>query len=183
MNFTIVFIQDISKSPRLINEIERALNDILRLISKESSKEFIVVVKDTIALKTIVPGDTKNTILEYNIWWALLFALFGFMAKLAWFILNPESGIYPDLIDGIVNTLESITNLVINSEISKETAQLFLDALNQLSNQLPGIIDFLKNITINHNPIFEDLANTLKNVVLPMIEWLIKIIIEYIRSR
>jgi hypothetical protein len=67
MNFTIVFIQDISKSPRLINEIERALNDILRLISKESSKEFIVVVKDTIALKTIVPGDTKNTILEYNI--------------------------------------------------------------------------------------------------------------------
>jgi hypothetical protein len=66
--------------------------------------------------------------------------------------------------------LESITNLVINSEISKETAQLFLDALNQLSNQLPGIIDFLKNITINHNPIFEDLANTLKNVVLPMIE-------------
>jgi hypothetical protein len=178
MNFTIVFIQDISKSPRLINEIERALNDILRLISKESSKEFIVVVKDTIALKTIVPGDTKN-----NILWALLFALFGFMAKLAWFILNPESGIYPDLIDGIVNTLESITNLVINSEISKETAQLFLDALNQLSNQLPGIIDFLKNITINHNPIFEDLANILKNVVLPMIEWLIKIIIEYIRSR
>jgi hypothetical protein len=72
---------------------------------------------------------------------------------------------------------------VINSEISKETAQLFLDALNQLSNQLPGIIDFLKNITINHNPISEVLANTLKDVVLPMIERLIKIIIKYIRSR
>jgi hypothetical protein len=105
------------------------------------------------------------------------------MANLVWFIIHPESGIQPELIQGIVNTLESITNLVTNNQISKETAQLFLDALNQLSNLLPGVIDFLKNITINHKPIFDVLADTLQNVVLPMIERLIKIIIEYIRSR
>ena len=125
----------------------------------------------------------KNITLESNSWWALLTALFIFMSQLVWFIIHPESGIQPELIQGIVNTLESITNLVTNNQISKETAQLFLDALNQLSNLLPGVIDFLKNITINHKPIFDVLADTLQNVVLPMIERLIKIIIEYIRSR
>jgi len=125
----------------------------------------------------------KNITLESNSWWALLTALFIFMSQLVWFIIHPESGLQLELIQGIVNTLESITNLVTNNQISKETAQLFLDALNQLSNLLPGVIDFLKNITINHKPIFDVLADTLQNVILPMIERLIKIIIEYIRSR
>jgi hypothetical protein len=120
--------------------------------------------------------------LESNSWWALLTALFIFMANLVWFIIHPESGIQLELIQGIVNTLESITHLITNNLISKEVAQLFLDALNQLFNILPGVIDFLKNITTN-TEIYNNFADYLQNVVLPMIERLIKIIIEYIRSR
>ena len=125
----------------------------------------------------------KNIILESNSWWAVLTALFLLMGNLVWFVCHPESLVLPNLIQGMVNTLEAISNLVTNNEISKETAQLFLDALNQLYNELPVIIDFLRNITINHKPIFDVLADSLQNVVLPMIEQLIKIIIEYIRSR
>jgi hypothetical protein len=120
--------------------------------------------------------------LESNSWWALLTALFIFMANLVWFIIHPESGIQLALIQGIVNTLESINHLVTNNLISKEVAQLFLDALNQLFNILPGVIYFLKNITTN-TEIYNNFADYLQNVVLPMIELLIKIIIEYIRSR
>lgn len=140
----------------------------------------IVITIKPHSSSTEAPGAFTDTTLQSTTpWWAILMALFAFIVAMPG-IISGNTNDFPGLVRSLQEALTALLHMIANDELNGWTAQLLLEALTQLRDQLPGIIDFLSNRGQETAGWF---ATRLREVIYPMVEEAIQWIIEFLRRR